>query len=81
MEIFSAFRIFLRRISHFRGCLIHQILAKIIKIYSDFGGHPKCADIRYIQIYMDLIVHTNACIKHTMYYVVYEKQIYNLVMI
>ena len=34
--VFSRF--FLRRASHFKGCIISQIFARIMKIYSDFWG-------------------------------------------
>ena len=39
---------FIRRFSHFKGRLIREIYAKLIKIYSDFGGRLICVDIQNI---------------------------------
>ena len=60
--------LFPTRVSHLKGRLIRQILAKIITIYSDFGvvislGRVIRADIRYL-IVMDLFF-TKSVFKNT----------------
>ena len=44
-RVFLAFITFLRRVSHLRGRLIRQILANVMKMYSEFGV------VVYVQIY------------------------------
>ena len=52
-RVFSAFlSFFRRRVSHLKGRLMRQILAKIMTIFSYFGVRLIHADIRYIYIYM-----------------------------